>query len=557
MDGKVRRALGAAEEATGKARPHRARALPAGRRRLLALVSLLLLLSACGSSGGATGGSSESEAGGSAEPRVAVYLTTTEPMIFWDPSDGFSNEIIAMNNMYETLLRYDPAKNTFIPVLATDYQSSPDALTWTFHLRSGVRFHTGKTMTSADVKASFERTIAHGKGAAYILDPVQSIETPDDRTVVFHLKYAAPMDLIVSSPYAAYVFDTDVLRQNGDDWFTKVHEAGSGPYMLKSWKENDALVLQRFDGYWGGWKANQFDTVIIKPVEETSTKMQMLQAGEADVVDQLPYEQLEALRSDPNVELVTTPSWQNLLAFFDTKKKPLDDVRVRQALSYAFPYQSVIDDVMHGMATQARGPVPAGLWGHDDQLFQYTEDLDRARELLAQAGVGQGLELTLTYTAGDENERRVAELWKAELAKLGITLDVQGLPWDSQWQLAKADDPAKRQDIFMMYWWPDYATPYSFLWNMFHSEDTINFNLGYYSNPEFDRLIDDANTLAASDREKAVEEFARAQEILVQDAPAVFIYDQKYVRPIRTSFGGYVDNPAYPNVVFFYETYRK
>ncbi|MBX5476231.1 MAG: ABC transporter substrate-binding protein [Clostridia bacterium] len=528
-------------------------------RRLARLAAALLagavLMTGCGGGSSSSGTGSSGSQGGA--ENVAVYAVTTEPMIFWDPSDGFSNEIIAMNNFYETLLRYDPASNSFIKVLATDYKSSPDALTWTFTLRKGVKFHTGKTMTSADVKASFERTMKHGKGAAYILDPIQSIDTPDESTVVFHLKYAAPMDLIVSSPYAAYVFDTDVLKKNGDDWFNKQHEAGTGPYMLKSWKQNDSLVLQKFPDYWGGWKDNQFDTVIIKPVEETSTKMQMLQAGQADVVDQLPYEQLEALKNDPNVEIVRTNAWQNLLAFFNTKKKPLDDVRVRQALSYAFPYRSVIDDVMHGMATQARGPVPAGLWGHDDNLFQYQDDLEKAKQLLDQAGVKPGLKLTLTYTSGDENERRVAELWKAELAKLGITLDIQAMPWDPQWQLAKATDPNKRQDILMMYWWPDYANPYSFLWNMFHSEDTVNFNLAYYSNPEFDKLIDDANQISATDRAQAEAKYAQAQEILVRDAPAVFIYDQNYVRPVRKSFGGYVDNPAYPNVVFFYNAYRK
>ncbi|MDI3269738.1 MAG: ABC transporter substrate-binding protein, partial [Bacillota bacterium] len=213
-----------------------------------ALLAIPLLLAGCGGSAGE---------GKAATPNTVVYAVNTEPMVFWDPSDSFSNEIIALNNVYETLLRYDPETATFQGVLATSYESTPDALTWTFHLRSGVKFHTGKEMTAADVKASFDRTISRGKGAAYILDPIDSIETPDSSTVVFHLKYAAPMDLIVSSPYAAYVFDTAPLEANGDDWFNQHHESGSGPYTIKSWKPGDSLVLEKFPDYWGGWKAGQ------------------------------------------------------------------------------------------------------------------------------------------------------------------------------------------------------------------------------------------------------------------------------------------------------------
>ncbi|MBX6723934.1 MAG: ABC transporter substrate-binding protein, partial [Dactylosporangium sp.] len=188
----------------------------------------------------------------------------------------------------------------------------------------------------------------------------------------------------------------------------------------------------------------------------------------------------------------------------------------------------------------------------------YKEDLDKAKSLLEEAGLGDGgLTLTLTYTAGDENERRTVELWSAELAKLGIRLDGRAMPWDAQWSLAKSTDPNDRQDIFMMYWWPDYATPYSFLFNLFHSEDAINFNMSYYRNAAYDDLIDRGNELAATDRDQAVALFGQAQEQLMKDNPAVFIYDQSYVRPVAASLSGYVDNPAYPNVVFFYDLTRK
>jgi len=490
-------------------------------------------------------------------PTVAVYASANQPIVFWDPSDSYSNEIIVMNNIYETLLRYDPAKDKLIPVLATSYQVSPDGLTWTFELRKGVKFHTGNEMTADAVKASIERTMKRGMGASFIWSAVKEIKVLDRYKVEFDLSYPAPLDMICASGYGAHIFDPSVVQANGEDWFAAGHEAGTGPYMLESFTGKEEVVLTKFPDYWGGWKGQHFDKIVFQEVSEASTRAQMVQAGQADFVDNLPIEQIDRLRSDPNVAITQTPSFQNLLGFFNTAKPPLDNVLVREALSYAVPYDQIITEVMKGTATQGQGPVPKGMWGHDDSLPQPTYDLAKAKQLLTQAGFPNGgFKLVLTYASGDETERRVAELYKASLAQLGINLEIRGMPWEPQWDLAKATKPADRQDIFVMYWWPDYCTPYSWLNAMFHSEDTINFNLGYYKNPEYDKLIDEAQKLSGSNRAQAVEEFKQAQKILCNDWVAIYFFDQNYVRAMRADFKGYVDNPAYPHVVFFYNTYR-
>ncbi len=126
------------------------------------------------------------------------------------------------------------------------------------------------------------------------------------------------------------------------------------------------------------------------------------------------------------------------------------------------------------------------------------------------------------------------------------------MSWEAQWDLAKSD-PQNAQDIFVMYWWPDYISPYTFLYSMFHSEDDILFNLGYYSNPEYDELIDTANEVSGSDREKATEMFIEAQEMLVDDAVSLFFYDVANTHLARSDIKGFVDNPAYPHVVFVYQ----
>jgi len=491
-------------------------------------------------------------------PQVGVYANSSEVMVFWDPSDSFSNEIIAMHNMYETLLRYDPLNDKFIPVLATDYSKSADGLEWTFHIRKGVKFHTGNLMDASAVKYSIERTIKRGKGASFIWDAVDKIETPDQYTVVFKLKYPAPMDIVVSSAYGAFIFDPQAVQQHGEDWFAAGHEAGTGPYMLESYDKAGDLVLTRFPDYWRGWEGKHFDKVVFKQVTEPTTRRQMIEAGQADYVNQLPLDQIADLKQNPRVRISVTPSFQNLLGMLNTAKKPLSNPDVRRAISYAVPYQDIISSVMLGYASQARGPVPKGLWGHSDEVPQYTYDLEKARALLEKAGYGKGgLKLLLTYTSGDEQERRVAELLKASLAKLGIDLEIRVMNWEQQWELAKNPDPNKRQDILLFYWWPDYADPYSFLFNLFHSEPEVVFNLSYYKNPEYDRLIEEGHRISGIDRQQAIAKYVEAQKILVEDAAALFLYDQQYVRPVAASLQGFVDNPAYPHVVWWYDCYRE
>jgi peptide/nickel transport system substrate-binding protein len=174
--------------------------------------------------------------------------------------------------------------------------------------------------------------------------------------------------------------------------------------------------------------------------------------------------------------------------------------------------------------------------------------------LLAEAGYPDGgFKLLLTYGAGNEAEKSASELYKGELAKLNIDMEIRGMPWDSKWEMGKSSDPDARQDIFMMYWWPDLPSPYSFLYSTFHSEEEVLFNLGYYSNPDFDTMIDEANELTVSDFEKAESMFVDAQEILLNDAASLFIYDREDLWVTASNLKGFKYNPAYPNVVFFHE----
>jgi peptide/nickel transport system substrate-binding protein len=395
-----------------------------------------------------------------------------------------------------------------------------------------------------------------GLGAAFIWDAVEEVNVIDDHTVEFKLSYAAPLDLVAAAGYGAWIFSPTCIKaqgENASEWLNEGHDCGSGPYMIESRERGTRLVMTYFEDYWGGWKEGQFGKIVFDIVVDPVVQQQMIEAGEASAAYALPRVNLEALDARDDVTVYVNPSFQNLVGLFNMKKEPTNNKLVRQALSYAVPYQQIIDGVMLGQATQAHGPVPAGMWGFSEDLFQYTHDLDKARELLAEAGYPEGgFDLLMTFATGDLDEQQVGELWKAELAKLGINLEVRGMEWEPQWDLAMSD-PLAAQDIFVMYWWPDYITPYTYLFNMFHCEEEILFNDGYYCNPEFDELIDKGNELAGSDRAEAERLFIEAQKILIEDAAAAFFYDLPNDHELRSDIKGYADNPAYPHIIFVYK----
>lgn len=510
------------------------------------MICISALLSACG------GGAAPTQE--AAKPQFAVYALNSEPTTNWDPAIEFSNGIHLDNNIYEQLLRYDPVNKKTIPLLAESYTVSTDGLVWTFTLRKNVKFQNGDPFTADDVKYSIDRTIALGAGASYIWSAVDSVTVKDPQTVEFKLKYNTPLDLVASTGYAAFMYSKKCVNEK-NEWIAEAKGCGTGPYMLKSAKWGDEVIVEAFKDYWGGWGDKYFSQVVFKKISETATRRQMIEAGEATITVELPYSDVNALKENPKVKVNVEPSFQNLIGMFNTQKAPLDNKAVRQALAYAFPYDQVIQSAVGGYARQAYGAVPYGLWGWSDKLPQYKQDMDKARQLLTEAGVQKGLKLLLTYTAGNETEKSTAELYKAELAKLDIDLEIRSMPWDSQWELAKNPDPNARQDIFIMYWWPDLPSPYSFLYSTFHSEKEPLFNLCYYYNDEFDKLIDGANEITATDFAKAEQMFVDAQKMLLDDAASLFIYDRQDIWVTVANLKGFKFNPAYPTVMFFHDMY--
>jgi peptide/nickel transport system substrate-binding protein len=489
--------------------------------------------------------------------KVFTYDTSAEVMVDgWDPATEYSDGIIAMSQMYQTLTRYDTATHAVDPLLATSWASADGGKTWTFHLRHGVYFHTGRPMTAQAAKAAINRTIQLNGGAAYVWGAVKTIDTPDPYTLVFHLSYPSPLALEASADYSAYIYDTQAGGSASalTAWLNKGRDAGTGPYTVQTWNKGQELevILRQFPRYWGGWSGSHFTRVVFRVTQQDTTAAQLLRSGQVSFVEQMSPSLWSSFKGDSGVSLVSSPSWQNLLAQLNVKRLSLP---VRQAISYAIDYNGIIA-ALRGAGVPSSGIVPPGLMGHFTNLPNYTHDTARAKALLNQAGYGPGkkpLNLTLTYTTGDSNEQVVATIMKSDLAALDVNLSVQPLAWPTQWAKGKSSDAAQRQDIFIEYWWPDYADPYSWFLNLVQTQNPPSYNLSYYSNPSLDKMINQVEPLVATDQAAAEQLYRNMQVTILQQAPIVFLYNADYQYAMLSGISGFQVNPAYPNVVFAYD----
>ncbi|MEZ0076689.1 ABC transporter substrate-binding protein [Planotetraspora sp. GP83] len=526
--------------------------------RVLGVVGVVAVLALAGCGGGAVRDTTVESSPSSFKDATFVYLSNLDVVTDWDPGTSYSNEIIAMQNIYDSLTVYNPVTKRASARLAARWQASSDGKTWTFTLRDGARFHTGRPVDAAAVKASIERTKRLSTGAAYIWDCVRQITVKDPLTVEFTLRYPAPLDLIASADYAAYIYDT-AAAGSGDlaKWFQQGKDAGSGPYTVANWRKGsrDELMLKAFDGYWGGWDGAHYKNVEFRVTPNLTTAWQLLLRGEASFVERLNPSLFHKARTTAGVRTLQVPSFQNMLVLFNSASGPLKDVRLRQAVQKAIDYDGVVA-ALRGSGTKANGLVPEGLLGHTPDIVPH-QDLAGAAELLRQAGYGPGgkpLELTLTYAQGDDDERLLVTLLTSALSRLNVQVHAWAMQWNAQWDQGKAKDPAKRQDIFVMYWWPDYADAYSWFLNVFHSADPVSFNLTYLKDRDLDGQIDRLPSLVATNRAAAQKMYADLQSTLIDKQAVVAVpWVSNYQRAYLGNVQGYTDNPAYPNVVFVHD----
>ncbi len=494
-----------------------------------------------------------------AAPHV-LKVANTANITTWDPIKSFSTEAAYMGNIYEQLLRINPpgAAERFTPLLAERWESNEDGTEWTFYLRQGVKFHDGEPMNAEAVKASIEAAADHA-GASFIWWALDHVEVVDEYTVKIVMTTSSPVDLIASSLYGAWIVSPKALEAAAadDGYFEAGIDAGTGPYTIESYTPDQEVLLTRFDDYWGGWQEGQYDKVLITIVPEAVTQQQMLEGGEVDLVTRIPQENYDDFRSNPDYDVIVEPSFFNYVGFFNTLHPPLDDIKVRQALSYATPYDDIIQIGAYGLGTQSRGPVPQGVWPWSPEVKQYTYDLDKARELLAEAGYPDGgFSIKLTYASENATEEAFAPLIKDSYAQIGVDVQIEPMLFSQQWELAKADPAApETQDMFLLLYWPTYSDAGSDnLWSMFYYTEKPFFNLSYWNNPDYNAMLDEAIAKTVTDPEASQQLYIDAMNLLVDEAPGVFYFDTQAIFIIPNYIEGFQYNLNYPFVhYFFYE----
>ena len=521
---------------------------------LLCIVMAAALLSGCG---GSSAPAAQQTSANLQDMKILYHTHNTTPYVTLDPSIEYSNGIMVLQNVYDTLTHYDAESGDVVPQLATSWTSNEDGTEWVFQLRDDAKFHDGSAVTATQVVNSIQRAIDMGQGAAYIWDAVESMEATGDYEVTIKCSYPSAIDLAASSAYAAYIM-SDTAVEKDTTWFNEGNDGGSGPYMI-SQATGDSVILQAFEDYRGGWNDNQFRNVIIKSVPESSARRQMLETGECQLSCEFSATDLEALETQTDkLHVYKAETFNNVVMFINTEVAPGDNADFRRALAYAFPYEQTINAIMNGNSLQSVGMVPRGLWGHSDEIFQYTFDMDKAKEYLEKSGVDtDGLKLTVTYMTGDDTYASALQLFQVNLRSLGIDLELKSMEWDQQWAQAQNTDPADRQDLFVFIWWPDYADPVSWFQSLLHSEDEIVYNLSYLHDDELDALIDEAIELTVTDRAAAEQDYIEAQKINADQAYILNLYDQVHTYVVSNSIDGVSENPAYSYAVDYYSVVQK
>ncbi len=456
----------------------------------------------------------------------------------------------------------------FTPVLATSWSANAAKSVWTFHLRHGVKFHTGRCcMTADDVKYSLGRTVAAKLTMSYLLgrffsgDPFKQIKVLDPYTVQFDFGQPEPAFLkALGSLFSPYILDSRALKAHATksdpyahNWATN-HDLGTGPYTLQSWQRGQQAVLVRFPDYWGGWSGRHFSKVIIREIPNAATRRELVEKGQADLTYNLTPEDYTALKANPAVRVVA-PAGTEIVYVAMTESGPLASAAARQALSYAFPYDGYIHGVMRGYARRSYGPLPAALQGYDPQVFHYQTNLAKAKALLQKAEVKPGT--TLTYASYRDNLMQPGLLLQAQLAQLGITLKLQRLSEEAFNAIFYGTEPASKRPNLMAYaWYPDYSDPYDEVVPLIasYSAGANGANAGYYHNAQVDALI--ARMKSASGA-ALIEAAHTLQNITSRvDPPSIWVSEPLEVTVMARSLKGFVPNPLAVRLYYFYSLYR-
>jgi peptide/nickel transport system substrate-binding protein len=482
-----------------------------------------------------------------------------------DPATSYSGTgAMVLRGLYDTLVRMKGASTTkVVGDLATSWSSSRHFRVWTFHLRHNVRFHDGTRFDAAAAKKSIDRVLTLDQGPA-IIDATfvkpSGVRVIGPYTLRFTLKH--PSDLFLralAAQWGNWIISPKALARppkNLHTWL-QTHDAGTGPYQITRYVPAQSVVLSRFPGYWAGWSGHHVSRIIINSVTTDATRRELLEKGDADLTTNLTPQDLNALSQNPRVRVDTRYGMRNV-ALVMTDGGPLASPLARRAMCYAFSYNGFVNGLLKGYARQAQGPLPRTIQGHDFSLPMYHTNLDKARALLHKAGVAKGTKMTVWFESGDEVKRDVALVMQAQLAQLGIQLQVQAQGGSTFGGMFFGNAPvAQRPNFFVWYWYPDYNDPGDWLYPQYESSQkgSAGSNGGFYHNATVDRLLTEAQSVPQTKRRLAL--YKKVQQIVTWTDPAsVFVADLAESTVYSARVHGYYLNPVYTGSFDFYTMWK-
>jgi len=451
-----------------------------------------------------------------------------------DPAVGSdASSTVSLINLYDTLV-YPKEDGSMVPHAAESWEVSADGLHYTFKIRPGIRFHDGTELTADDIKFSMDRLLAIGEGYSYLFrGMIGSTEVLTPYTIQFNLQ--KPFGPFISSLVRFYILNKEEVLANikggpygefGDygKEYLSAHDCGSGPYMVREVRTDEYVLMDRFANYWGEIDPHAPDEVKILKSPDPVTVRTLMKRRELEITDASePMESYEAMRQMEGIEVASFSNTGDChYVMLNTQKPPTDDIYFRKALSWLFDYERLVTTIFPG-AVQARGPVSPAVAGAKADLFQYHQDLEKAREELRKSKYYQQLDaITVTFGINSDvpAQQKVGLMLQADAAQLGIDIQLINMPWATIVDVAA--DKEKTPNLLYIAVGASYPEAGSVLMAKYSSATAGTWEQTEWLESRFiDQLIDDA--LTTTDREERFAKYGVLQEIAVTAAFDIFV----------------------------------
>ncbi len=446
----------------------------------------------------------------------------------------------ALIYVYDRLVSRDYDFN-FKPGLAKEWEMSEDGLTWTFHLKEDVKFHDGKDLTAEDVKWTLETIIDPEVASPAQSDfaAIKEVIVVDEYTVDVNLNYNFPNILYVLSSTGSGIISKEAYEEFGDDYGNK-NLVGSGPYKFEEWIKGDKIVLSKNEDYaWGpDWMENNgkaiIDKIVMRVIPEENSRLMELESGSVDVLRDVTAVLMDKLKNNDQVEILSGEASKLGYLGYATDKKPFDDIKVRQALNHALNKEQIIKYVFRDNAQVAHGYLPPMLkedYYENSKEDGYEYDVEKAKELLKEAGYPDGLTLKLSAENSTEYSR-LAEVIQDQLKDVGINADIQLYDSASYTDMLKSGE----QELFIR----EYSWSNADILDWFLLSSQAPYpNHSRWMDEETDRLLGKASSMPTLEERGAA--YKEAQKHLIKEAVWVPIYIPDY----NIAISKRVINPKY------------